>query len=315
MKKVIDIILIVMLGVSLSGCEWFEHNGGFKKRPNPEMNEKSKFLLNILKNGVEGVEIAEVWMYDADTVIGGIKATAVRYTIENDNLPFKILPEQHSEERRSGAVDYYKNVLWGTDTFRIFYSDYFCPTVSPKKNKVLPEECFVITQIHEYKDEDENEDYWELWLVRREDGSYLKQNVQLTKYSPQYIEEMWKNGECDTVFGTHLSFQNPEYPRMYAHYDGLLYDAENNFKCVGVYEREVLSRYRKLNADLDLRIISIKKSDVDETDYSKDNFFYGRIMSFISGNIVYGVLGTETEKLSTCFFPYEDRKSGFNEGF
>ena len=52
MKKVINIILLVVLGVSLSGCEWFEHNGGMK----PFNNSKSydEAATNLITHGGSG---------------------------------------------------------------------------------------------------------------------------------------------------------------------------------------------------------------------------------------------------------------------
>ena len=64
MKKVINIILLVVLGVSLSGCEWFEHNGGMKPFNNSESYDEA--ATNLITYGGSGK------LYSNDTLAASI---------------------------------------------------------------------------------------------------------------------------------------------------------------------------------------------------------------------------------------------------
>ena len=82
MKKVINIILLVVLGVSLSGCEWFEHNGGMKPFNNSESYDEA--ATNLITYGGSGK------LYSNDTLIfkGNVLEVDTSSTMD---LDFKII--------------------------------------------------------------------------------------------------------------------------------------------------------------------------------------------------------------------------------
>ena len=51
-KKVINIILLVVLGIFLSGCEWFEHDGGMNPINNSESYDEA--ATNLITHGGSG---------------------------------------------------------------------------------------------------------------------------------------------------------------------------------------------------------------------------------------------------------------------
>lgn len=97
MKKVINIILLVVLGVSLSGCEWFEHENSNKKNSNKkngdEVENTSATKLMSYGGGGYIVLIDDIEVNECEEEIDGrwVSKNIVNYKSErNERIPIDI---------------------------------------------------------------------------------------------------------------------------------------------------------------------------------------------------------------------------------
>ncbi len=287
MKKVINIILLVVLGVSLSGCEWFEHNGGMTKNNNcAEVNEHIEkhyglfdTLTAVMRNGADGFIVASSEVVDS---------TIVDDNREDTRIKFRINPIEECCNP-SGSIFYRckvdcGDVSWGNCYFKI----------EPGSEKTFVFHAEENGDKFKFKGSDKvllfdtytDDAGLHLWIANLERRYFPKLDIiKIHKDLNDSVIKSWledSTKKIGIVPANITGIESKEYPRFFYLIDGVLYNC-NNYRAERIYNREELSL--RIGEILEIYDILIPKNEINfETNVNKKCNYLDKYLIYEGGD-------------------------------
>lgn len=265
MKKVINIILLVVLGVSLSGCEWFEHNGGMTtNESHPKVNDHIKkhfglfdTLTAVMRNGADGYIVASSEVVNSEIVDDNREDTRIK---------FRINPIEECYNP-SGSIFYRckvdcGDVSWGNCYFKIEPGSEKTFVFHAEENgdKFKFKGSDKVLLFDTYTD-DAGLHLWIAKLERRNlptlDSITIHRNLN-DNIIKSWLEDSTK--KIGIVPANITGIESEEYPRFFYLIDGVLYDC-NNYRAKRIYNKGELSL--RTGEILEIYDILIPKNEIN----------------------------------------------------
>ena len=281
MKKVINIILLVVLGVFLSGCEWFEHNGGMTTNKSyPQVNDHIEkhfglfdTLTAVMRNGADGYIVASSEVVNSEIVDDNREDTRIKFRIE----PIK---KGRTPSPQSSTFYYCKVTCednsWGDCYFKINpgnVKSFVFHTENGSKFTASDKVLLLDT----YTDDAG----LHLWIANLERRYFPKlDTIKVYKNLNDSVIKSWledSTKKIGIVPANINGFESGEYPRFFYLIDGVLYNC-NNYRAERIYDRSELSL--KKEEILEIYDILIPKLNIsmgvnEECTYLNDKVIYG----------------------------------------